>query len=137
MTSVDPRCPRWRQFSAAIRRSDTNVTESCASRTRAARSTDSTARCTRARATGMRTCSVATWTTCVTVLVAILRVRLDDVTHHAMAHDVDVREVVKCDAIDAGEDALNLHQPRLLALRQIDLRLVGGDDDLRAHAGTR
>src|SRR5215204_5763987 len=70
----------------------------------------------------------------VTRLVPILRVRLDDVPHQSVAHDVDVREVVEGDSLDAREDALDLHQAGLLALREIDLGLVAGDDDLRVHA---
>jgi len=125
-----PRCCRWLQFSAAIFRSETNVTETTASRTFSARNTDSATRCTRASATGIRTCSLATCTTRVTVLVPVLRVRLDDVAHETMAHDVDVREVVKGNSIDARQNALDLHEAGLLALRQVDLCLVACDHDL-------
>src|SRR5215207_3149644 len=65
-----------------------------------------------------------------TRLVPILRVRLDDVPHQSMAHDVDVREVVEGDSLDSREDALDLHQAGFLSLREIDLGLVTRDDDL-------
>src|SRR5436190_2431200 len=73
----------------------------------------------------------------VTSSVPILRVRLDDVAYEPVTDDVDVREVVERDALDPGQDSLDLHQPRLLPLRKVDLRLVAGDDDLGVHPQPR
>src|SRR5258705_7380221 len=62
--------------------------------------------------------------------VSIPRIRLDDVAHQPVPHDVDVGEVVERDPVDPREDSLDLHQPRFLPFRQVDLRLVARDDDL-------
>src|ERR1700722_6383041 len=67
----------------------------------------------------------------------VVRVGPNDVADEAMADYVRLVEIVERDAIDAGQDALHLHQSRLLTPRQIDLRLVARDDDLRVHAQAR
>ena len=41
------------------------------------------------------------------------------------------------DAVDAAEDVLHLDEPGALLARQVDLRHVAGDDDLRAEAEPR
>src|SRR5512146_3435165 len=67
----------------------------------------------------------------------ILGVGADDVPHQTMPDHVRVAEVAEADAFDAGQDPLDLQQSRLLAVREIDLRLVAGDHGARVHAQTR
>src|SRR5688500_2624748 len=69
--------------------------------------------------------------------VLVRRVRLDDVLHETVAYDVDFGQVDEIDPIDALEDALHLQQPRVLAARQVDLRLVTRDHDARIETETR
>ena len=64
-------------------------------------------------------------------------VRLDDPLHEPVAHDVLVPEVDELDPVDRAEDVLHLNQPGGLLARQVDLRHVAGDHDLRAEAEPR
>ena len=57
-------------------------------------------------------------------------VRLDDLAHQTMADDIRVGEVIKPDPIDTRQNALDLHQARILTRWQIDLGLVAGDHRL-------
>jgi hypothetical protein len=52
-------------------------------------------------------------------------------------HDVLVAEADERDPVDRAEDVLHLDQPGRLLARQVDLRDVAGDDDLRAEAEPR
>ena len=54
-----------------------------------------------------------------------------------MADHGGLVEVVERDAVDPGQDAFDLHESRFFAPREVDLRLVAGDDDLRIHAEPR
>jgi hypothetical protein len=47
-----------------------------------------------------------------------------------MADDVGLREVLEADSVYPAKDALDLDEPRLLARREIDLRLVASDHGL-------
>ena len=57
-------------------------------------------------------------------------VRLDDLAHQAMANDIRIGEVVKPDAIDAGQDSLYLHEARILPRRKINLGFIPGNHSL-------
>ena len=70
-------------------------------------------------------------------LLGVELVRLDDPLHELVPHDVLVAELHELDAVDRAEDVLHLDQPRRLLARQVDLRHVAGDDDLRAEAEAR
>ena len=66
-------------------------------------------------------------------LVALVRV--DDVLHDPVAHDVVRVELDEREVVDAVEDAAHREQARAAAaLGQVDLGDVTGDDDLRAEA---
>ena len=43
--------------------------------------------------------------------VEVRGICLDDLTHEPVANDVHIREVVECDALDPGENALDLDEP--------------------------
>src|SRR5687768_8222961 len=60
----------------------------------------------------------------------ILCVRLDDLAHETVANDIGISEIVKPDAVDSRQYALDMHESRILALGEIDLGLVAGDDGL-------
>src|SRR6266545_2855321 len=67
-------------------------------------------------------------------LLRVMLVRLDDPLHELVPDDVLVREADEGDAVDAGQDVLYLDEARRLLARQVDLRDVTRDDDLRAEA---
>ena len=64
-------------------------------------------------------------------------VGLDDPLDELVPDDVVVRELDERDAVDRAEDVAHRDQARRLARRQVDLRDVAGDDDLRAEAEAR
>src|SRR5262245_7073165 len=68
-------------------------------------------------------------------LLVVLIVSLDDHLHQLMADDVALVEVDERDSLDAADDALRFHQPRLAPGRQVDLRHVAGDHGLRPEIG--
>ena len=70
-------------------------------------------------------------------LLGVLLVRLDDPLHELVPDDVLVAEAHEADAVDDAEDVLHLDQAGRLLARQVDLRDVAGDDDLRAEAEPR
>src|SRR5215218_2631572 len=64
-------------------------------------------------------------------------VRLDDLLHQLVPHDVLVVEPDECDALDVADDLHRFDQARGTPGREIDLRDVPGDDRLRAEAEAR
>src|SRR5512139_877459 len=117
MTSVAPACPRWRRFSAAIARRDTNAMDSIAAGTRSRRSTKPARSRTAPAASDRRRRPVST---------SIARsafefggIGLDDLADQPMAHHVHVRGVVERDAIDALQDPLDLDESGFVARRQV------------------
>ena len=54
-----------------------------------------------------------------------------------MPDDVLVRELDEADPVDRAEDVAHLDQAERLVARQVDLRDVAGDDNLRAEAEPR
>src|SRR3954468_12031701 len=143
MTSVGPSWPRYRRLRREIAARPTKVIESIASRTRSARRVAAAASLMRARDTVRRRTldemSMARPrgepfnqpSTRVSSGSRVLGVRFDDLAHQAVTHDVRVIEIVESDSIDAGQDALDLHQPRLLSIGEVDLGLVACDHGLR------
>src|SRR5438105_10334625 len=67
----------------------------------------------------------------------VLGVRLDDLANESVPHYVGIGQILKADAIDAGQDPLDLHKSRLLPPGKIDLRLVAGDDSFRVNSEAR
>src|SRR5438445_11361430 len=67
----------------------------------------------------------------------ILDVGLDDLAHQSVTHHVGIGQILKADTIDAGKDALDLHESRLFAPGKIDLSLVAGDDRFRVNTQAR
>src|SRR2546427_7613681 len=57
----------------------------------------------------------------------VLGVGADDVAYQPVTHHVRVAQVAEPDPFDAGQDPLDLQQPGVLPVGQIDLRLVPGD----------
>src|SRR5204863_6574859 len=70
-------------------------------------------------------------------LLRMQLVSLDDALDELVADDVLVAETDERDAVDPPEDVLDLNQARCLLARQVDLRDVAGDDDLRAEPEAR
>src|SRR3982751_2353006 len=64
----------------------------------------------------------------------VVGVRFDDLAHQTVPHDVGVIEIMKPDSIDARQDALDLHQPRLLSIRQVDLSFIARAHGFRVNA---
>src|SRR5438094_8339799 len=64
----------------------------------------------------------------------ILGVRPDDIPDQPVPDDVRLTEVTEGDALDAGEDALHLEQPGILAAGEVDLGLIARDHSARVHA---
>src|SRR5689334_8185096 len=62
-----------------------------------------------------------------TSALGVFSVGTDDVPDQPMPHDIGVAEVAESDSFDPRQDALDLEQPRVLAVGQIDLRLVASD----------
>src|SRR5205814_3821786 len=69
-------------------------------------------------------------------LLRMQLVRLDDPLNELVAHDVLVAETDERDAVDRTEDVLHLDETGRLFSRQVDLRDVARDNDLRAEAET-
>src|SRR2546430_5284133 len=69
--------------------------------------------------------------------LCVLRVGADDVTHQAVADHVRVREIAEPDPLDSGEDTLHLQEARILAVGEVDLRLVARDHRPGIHAEPR
>src|SRR6266705_2691764 len=65
-------------------------------------------------------------------LLGVALVRLDDALHELVPDDVLVAEADEGDPVDVAEDVGDRDQARGLLARQVDLRHVAGDDDLRA-----
>ena len=61
----------------------------------------------------------------------------DDALHQHMAHHVRGRQAADLDILHAVEHADGLFQTADLVARQVDLRDIAGDDDLRAEAQAR
>src|SRR2546427_8772494 len=66
--------------------------------------------------------------------LCVLGVRSDDVAHQAVADDVPVPQVAEPDPFDPRQDALDLEQAGILAVGQVDLRLVPRDHRPGVHA---
>src|SRR5438105_3958576 len=75
-----------------------------------------------------------TWHSAARSGARILCVRLDDLAHQPVSDDVRVSQIVKSNAVDSWQDALDLHKSRLFPLRQVNLGLVAGDHRLRVNA---
>src|SRR5688572_28282096 len=135
ITSVCTRWPKWRRLRSAMVRRETNAMDSIAERTRSLRSTNPASSRTAPVASERRRRPVST--SIPGSAVEVRGIRLDDLAHEPMANDIDVREIVERDPLDPGENALDLDEPRFLAGRQVDLRLVAGDDRARIHAESR
>src|SRR5438552_401415 len=71
------------------------------------------------------------------LLPGVGRVRANDVAHQSVPDDVGLVEVMEADSVDSRQDAFDLHQARVLSLRQIHLRLVAGDHHPRVHPQPR
>src|SRR4051794_12288512 len=142
-TSVASSMPRWSRFSVRISSTPTNASPSSPSSMPSARSTApacSTA-APSSTATPLRlstsTESTALLAPCAAGLLRMLAIRLHDPLHELVPDDVLEAEADERDVVDALEDVLHLDQPRRLVARQVDLRDVAGDDDLRAEAEPR
>src|SRR5437764_1481647 len=125
---------------AAIRRLATNAIEIDALGTRSARRTLSTTRRAVTRLNGVVRPSTATWTggRARGAGTSPFRrlfgcVRPDDIADEPMTNHVRFVEIMERDAVDTGQDALDLRQSRFLIARQVDLRLVAGDHHLRVQ----
>src|SRR5918996_1319299 len=70
-------------------------------------------------------------------LLRMALVRLDDALDEHVTDDVLVAELDELDAVDLRQDAAHVDEARRLILREVDLRDVSGDDDLRAEAEPR
>src|SRR4029078_10450889 len=87
---------------------DTNETDKSARDARSRRSTNSpSARTVREASARRRPCGS---TSIATSADRVFGIRLDDLAHEAMADHVHIGQVVKPDAVDAFEDALDLDQ---------------------------
>src|SRR5712671_1327239 len=64
-------------------------------------------------------------------------VRLDDLLHQLVAHDVAIVEMDERDAVDRADDLHRLDEPRGAPLGQVDLRDIAGDHGFRAEAEAR
>src|SRR5947209_4748482 len=64
--------------------------------------------------------------------VGVFFVGFDDHLDELVADDVFIGEVDEFDRVDVLEDMLGFFEAALLAAGQVDLRLVAGDDRLRA-----
>src|SRR3954468_8687237 len=67
------------------------------------------------------------------LLVVVLRVGVDDAADELVAYDVSRLELGEVDVLDVVEDVGEDPQPARRPRRQVDLRDVSGDDDLRAE----
>src|SRR2546422_6464142 len=68
------------------------------------------------------------------VLAVVLLVRVDDTADELVPYDIVGREAREVDVVEALEDLLHLAQARLGPGREVDLRHVTRDDDLRIEA---
>src|SRR6266542_325433 len=140
-TSVGPTRPRYREFTLAIASGPRNVTETSARWILSDVRVAATSARTRALRSGSRA-SVVETSTCISPLFRdsvsrVVGVRLDDLTHEAVANDVRFAQILEADAIDSLKNPLDLHQSGFLASRQIDLSLIARDDSLRVNSEPR
>src|SRR6266536_2429579 len=140
-TSVGPTRPRYREFRLAIASGPRNVTETSARWILSDVRVAATSARTRALRSGSRE-SVVETSTCISPLFRdsvsrVVGVRLDDLTHEAVANDVRFAQILEADAIDSLKNPLDLHQSGFLASRQIDLSLIARDDSLRVNSEPR
>ena len=70
-------------------------------------------------------------------LLIVLLVGGNDLLHECVAHNVRPGQTADGDVVDAVEDAQRLLETGRLVRRQVDLRHVAGDDDVRAEADAR
>ena len=139
-TSVGPSWPRCSRLRAAISSWSTNVSVSSPWRPSSSRAWRASS-VQRSRSTSTSSCSSAPTTTTVvapvglggSLFISTVRgvaalVRGDDVGDDAVTDDVGRREVHEGESLDAAEDSLEAEQAAL-AIGNVDLRHVAGDDD--------
>src|SRR4051794_28221480 len=131
-TSVGPSPPRKRPLRSVMASSSTKISDTSASAgARSSASTRRARRSQRGRSTSTVDCSSEAKTAISRASVARPLVRVHDVLHDLVPHDVVAVELDEREIGDADEDVAHREQPTAAApLGQVDLGDVAGDDDL-------